>query len=110
MPGIACAMTRPWHTCAGMDVETVRAMLLWRNLGRAADCPVGSHDIGLFVHIRWPSCSAPASSIPLSPSAGGAVVLDSRWELAVASSTASAGNGFSVDLAVADESWRLNRR
>ena len=31
-------------TLFGMDAETVRAMLL-RNLGRAADDPVGSHDM-----------------------------------------------------------------
>ncbi len=31
-------------TCSAMDAEAVRAMLL-RNLGRAADDPVGSHDM-----------------------------------------------------------------
>ena len=35
------------------------------------------------------------------------LILDNGSELAVASNTASAGHGFSVDLAIADESWRL---
>jgi hypothetical protein len=35
------------------------------------------------------------------------MLLDNGSELAVASNTASAGHGFSVDLAIADESWRL---
>jgi hypothetical protein len=33
-----------WDNLRGMDAETVRAMLL-RNLGHAADDPVGSHDM-----------------------------------------------------------------
>ena len=35
------------------------------------------------------------------------LLLDNGSELAVASNTASAGHGFSTDLAIADESWRL---
>jgi hypothetical protein len=35
------------------------------------------------------------------------MLLDNGSELAVASNTASAGHGFSTDLAVADEAWRL---
>ena len=35
------------------------------------------------------------------------MLLDNGSELAVASNTASAGHGFSVDLAIADEAWRL---
>ncbi len=35
------------------------------------------------------------------------MVLDNGSEFAVASNTASAGHGFAVDLAIADESWRL---
>src|SRR5262245_49439786 len=50
-PGLGTALVRPTSLSGpssgqtvGVDAETVRAMLL-RNLGRAADDPVGSHDM-----------------------------------------------------------------